>query len=410
MKYYRYKLISPTGNLASGFIKLPYRDIMSAITHLERDGSITIFVKHLGPLMAMVFKLAAFRMHRLVKRPQLAEMLNNIAIMLRSGLTLVTALEEIADSAEDPHVRADLKDMVTSIQGGITFSEAAGKYPYIFPATVLHLMRMGEETGQLDQMLAAASEHVQRIHGIISDTKQALLYPAIVFTVIGGGMLFWFYYVVPKIIGLFREMDVALPTITVWLLALSNFIRNHIFSMVLLGIIGVVLIHFLRRTNKTAKRTIDRMMLRTPIVKTLINSSSLAFITEYFSMLLNAGIDILQSFQIIIDSVSNEVYRDKLKKVQQGVSLGEGIADSFTKAELFPTFVTRMIAVGEKSGSMTEQLDHLSKVYRDKLKVLVASLGKLLEPLVLVLAGVFFAIILIALLLPVYDLVSQVSM
>jgi general secretion pathway protein F/type IV pilus assembly protein PilC len=360
--------------------------------------------------MAMLYKMATSRLQRMVKRPQLAEMLNNIAIMLRAGLTLVAALQEAADSAELPNVRADIRDMVMSIQGGVSFSEAAGKYPHIFPATVLHLIRMGEETGQLDKMLAAASEHLKRVHSIISDTKQALLYPSIVFAVMGGGMIFWFYYVVPKIVGLFREMDVVLPTITVWLIALSNFMRTYMLSIAAGMVVLFFMIHAGRRSNRRFKRVLDGMLLKIPIAKTVVSASSLAFVTEYFAMLLNAGIDILQSFQIIIDSVGNEIYRDKLGHVRQSVSMGEGIADSFRKAGLFPPFVIRMIGVGEMSGSLTEQLDHLSEVYRNKLTILVSSLGKLLEPLVLVFAGLFFAIIIIALLLPVYDLVSQVSM
>jgi general secretion pathway protein F/type IV pilus assembly protein PilC len=336
-------------------------------------------------------------------------MLNNIAIMLRSGLSLVTALEEAANSAELPNVRSDINDMVKSIQGGVSFGEAAAKYPHIFPSTVLHLIRMGEETGQLDQMLAASSEHIKRIHAIISDTKQALLYPAIVFTVMGGGMAFWFYYVVPKIVSLFKEMDVVLPPLTVWLIALSGFVRGHLLHMVFGAIVGFIILRFGRRGNRRFKRATDSVLLNIPIARTVINASSLAFITEYFAMLLNAGIDILQSFQIIIDSVGNEIYRAKLAKVRHGVSLGEGIAESFRKAGLFPPFVVRMIGVGEMSGSLTEQLDYLSDVYRKKLNLLVSSLGKLLEPIVLVFAGLFFAIIIIALLLPVYDLVSQIS-
>lgn len=410
MKYYRYKLIAPSGKLASGIVQLPYQDIMSAITHLERDGSVTILVKHLGPLAAMFFKMATARLRRMVKRPLLAEILNNMAIMLRSGLTLVAALEEAADNAEFPNVRDDITDMVTSIQGGVSFSEAAAKYPYIFPPTVLHLIRMGEETGQLDTMLAASAEHIKRIHSIISDTKQALMYPSIVFAVMGGGMIFWFYYVVPKIVGLFKEMDVVLPTLTVWLIALSHFMREYMFSIAAGAVVLFFLIGTARRKIRRVKCFMDGVMLKLPIVKTVVTASSLAFITEYLAMLLNAGIDILQSFHIIVESVGNEIYRERIDRVRQGISLGDGISESFRKAGLFPSFVVRMIGVGEMSGSLTEQLDHLAEVYRKKLSILVSSLGKLLEPLVLVFAGLFFAIIIVALLLPVYDLISEISM
>jgi type II secretory pathway component PulF len=409
MNYYRYKIIAPTGQLNTGVVKLPYRDIMSAITHLERDGSVTIFVKHLSPVLTFFFKLAKLRLRRTIKRPVLAEMLNNIAVMLRSGLALISALKEAAASAELPEVQGDINDIITNIQGGASFSEAAGRYPHIFPSTVIHLVRMGEETGQLDKMMADASAHLKRVHGIVSDTKQALLYPAIVFLVMGGGVFFWFYYVVPKIIGLFREMEVVLPPLTVFLIAVSDFSREHVLHLLfgMMALFGCILLG--RRGSRRFKLATDKLLLKLPVVSALVSASGLAFITEYFAMLLNAGIDIFQSLQIIIESVSNEVYREKLTKVKEAIARGEGISDAFNMVEIFPSFVVRMINVGEMSGSLTEQLDYVSEEYRKKLSLLVASLGKMLEPFVLVVAGSFFAVIIIALLLPIYDLVSQVS-
>ena len=409
MKYYRYKLIAPTGQLSTGVIKLPYQDIMSAITHLERDGSVTIFVKHIGPVLIFLFKLWNIRLHRKIKRPVLAEMLNNISVMLKSGLALISSLREAAESADAPEIESDINDMVMSIEGGASFSIAAANYPHIFPSTVLHLIRMGEETGQLDNMMRDASDHLKRIHGIISDTKQALLYPAIVFTVMGGGLIFWFYYVVPKIVTLFREMDVVLPPLTQFLIVLSEFTRNHLVAVLLGAGLFFLLIHACRRGSRKFKQLTDAWLLKFPIAKSIITASHLAFITEYFSMLLNTGIDILQSLQIIIDSVGNEVYREKLTAVKAAISKGEGISDSFKNADIFPSFVVRMINVGEMSGSLTDQLDYISEEYRKKLSLLVASLGKMLEPFVLIVAGAFFAIIIVALLLPIYDLLSQVT-
>jgi general secretion pathway protein F/type IV pilus assembly protein PilC len=205
------------------------------------------------------------------------------------------------------------------------------------------------------------------------------------------------------------EMDVVLPPLTVFLIALSEFIRSHL-AAILIGVVSVFgLIHAGRLWSRKFKRIIDIFLLRLPIAKTVITASNLAFITEYFSMLLNAGIDILQSLQIIIESVSNEVYREKLVQVKASISKGDGISDSFKSADIFPAFVVRMINIGEMSGSLTEQLDYVAQEYRKKLNILVASLGKILEPFVLIVAGSFFAIIIIALLLPIYDLISQVG-
>jgi len=231
MGYFRYKIMEPTGQITSGIASLPYQDVTSAISHLERGDNTAIYVKKMGSVTSSVVRLMRMGLRGRITRPFQAEFLNNISMMLRAGMNLTPALEEGASASDRPDFESDIHDLIVSIQGGATFSEAADKYRHIFPKTVVHLIRMGEETGKLDQMLKDASEHLKRIQAIISDTKQALLYPGFVFLAIGAGIVFWFYYVVPKILGLFKEMDVALPSITVFLLGISNFLQEHFLNL-----------------------------------------------------------------------------------------------------------------------------------------------------------------------------------
>ncbi len=409
MNYYHYKLISPEGSVVSGITKLPYKEIMSAVNHLERDGSVTIFVHKLGRLAQWLLRIADMRPQRKLPRIMVAEILNNMALMLRSGMPLVTALEETAQTDEYPAVKKEFQEMVERIQGGDSFSESAARCPHIFPQSVLFLIRMGEETGQLDKMLKDASEHLLRLDRIYSDTKQALLYPSFVLMSISGGLLFWFAYVVPKIVGLFKELDVQLPTITLVLIALAEFFQKY-YMHIIMGSVGIiVLMMVLRKKNKGVRKFSDNVMLRMPVAKSIISASNLAYISEYFAMLFNAGIDILQCLRILKESVGNEVYKDKLGEVSKSVELGDGIAHGFKEAVIFPGFVVRMISVGENSGTLSEQLAYIAEQYQHKLSVIVATIGKAIEPLILLVAGSIFAIIIIGLFLPIYDLVSRVA-
>jgi type II secretory pathway component PulF len=406
MNYFKYKLISSTGELLSGIVKLPYRDVISAISHLERDGGITIHVKKLNRILG---KLISFRFRKKLSRSSQAEVLSNISLMLRSGVPLTTALEETAISSEVPEVAGNFNDMIISIQGGATFSEAADKYRHIFPKTVIYLIRIGEESGKLSEMLKDASDHLKRIQNIVSDTKQALLYPTFVFFAMSAGFLFWFYYVVPKILTLFKEMNVSLPPITIYVMNTSYFIQDY-FVYILSGmVLTVFFIVIARKHSRRFRKIIDALLLKIPLLGTVISSSVLAFITEYFSLLINIGMDILQSVAILKDSIKNEVYREKLGEVRESLTRGEGIADSFKGAVIFPVFVTRMLSIGEMSGTLSEQLAYIAEEYKNKLNIIVATIGKTLEPVVLVVAGTMFAIIIGALLLPIYDLVSQLS-
>jgi type II secretory pathway component PulF len=406
MNYFKYKLISPTGELLSGIVKLPYKDVMSAISHLERDGGITIYVKKRTRLLG---KLVSFRLRKKLSRSSQAEILSNISLMLRTGVPLTTALEETAVSSEVPEVGRNFNDMIISIQGGATFSEAADNYRHIFPETVIYLIRIGEETGKLSEMLKDASDHLKRIQNIVSDTKQALLYPSFVFVAMSAGFLFWFYYVVPKILTLFKEMDVSLPPITIYVMNISYFIQDY-FVYILSGMVLIIFfILIARKHSRRFRKSIDTLLLKIPLSGNIISASVLAFITEYFSLLINAGMDILQSVTILKESIKNEVYREKLGEVRESLTRGEGIADSFKGAVIFPVFVTRMLSIGEMSGTLSEQLAYIAEEYKNKLNIIVATIGKTLEPVVLVVAGTMFAIIIGALLLPIYDLVSQLS-
>lgn len=409
MGYFRFKLLSPSGRVFSGFIKLPYLDEMSAISHLERDGSTAIHVSKPGIIYSFLLHLASFSLQQKMSRSDQAEFLSNMSLMLRSGVPISSALKESSTTSSLPEISKDIEDMIISIQGGLTFSETASKYSHIFPKAILHLIRIGEETGQLDEMLKKGAGHLKRIDGIVSDTKQALLYPSFVFFMLGAGLIFWFYFVVPKIVTLFVEMNVSLPGLTVFLIWLSEVFQNYLFHILGGLAVAIMILSYLYKGSPVGRRIIETVLLNLPLSGTIIRASSLAFITEYLSLLLSSGIDILQSLKILKESITNSIYKESLDNILGSVSRGDGIAGSFKNAQLFPPFVIRMIGIGEMSGTLTEQLAYISEEYKNKLSLLVSTIGKIIEPVVLIIAGIMFAIIIGGLLLPIYDLVSQIS-
>jgi type II secretory pathway component PulF len=409
MNYYKYKLIAPSGEVCSGNAKLPYQDLMSAIYHLERDGSTALYVKKLGILRSFVAGLADFRLLRRLSGSVQAEFLSNISLMLRSGVTLTAALKEASESLDRVELSGDIDNMIISIQGGAAFSDTAEKYRHIFPRAVIHLIRIGEETGRLDAMLKNGSDHLKKVQAIISDTKQALIYPALVLTTMAAGFIFWVYYVAPKILALFKDMDITLPTLTIIVMKVSYFCRDYILY-ILMGL-ALVIFSLLSayKINQRLRKVFDAVLLKLPVVGKIVSASTLAFITEYFALLLNAGVDLLQAMTILKTSIKNEIYQDKLAEISEDLKKGESISTAFEGGKIFPTYVTRMISVGEMSGTLTEQLNYVADEYRNRLSTLVATIGKMIEPVILIIAGVLFAVIFGGLLLPIYDLASHIS-
>ncbi|MCP4713571.1 MAG: type II secretion system F family protein, partial [Deltaproteobacteria bacterium] len=279
----------------------------------------------------------------------------------------------------------------------------------IFPKNIVYLIRIGEATGRLAEMLKKGAEHLQKIQAIINDTRQALMYPCFVLLAIMAGVVFWFYSVVPNIIQVFTEMDIALPPLTIAVMRVSAFVRSNILYLILLPSLLVAGTAILRRTSKRVLRLTDGLLLKLPVIGSIAVASNMAYITEYFSLLINSGITVLESLNILRDAVGNQFYSARLNHIGQRLIKGRKIAEAFDDAGIFPTYVTQMVSIGEASGSLPEQLKLISEEYSRKLNDTIALIGKMIEPIVLGLAGAMFAVIIGGLLLPIYDLLGGIA-
>ncbi len=409
MKYFRYKTITASGDVSAGIVMLPYRDIMSAIVHLEREGNTVVYVKAMGYAFSFIYNIFISLFNKSLNRSDQADLLNNMSVMLRSGVSLITSLEKTVDTARSPRVANDIKNIIANLKGGASFSEVAEKNSHIFPESALYLIRIGEETGRMDEMLKKASEHLKKIQGIMNDTKQALIYPAFAFLAIAGSVLFWFYVVVPNIVEIFQEMNVDLPDITVFLINISGFLQEYFIFMITSIVLIVSGVIISRLKSRLFRLVTDAMMLKIPVVGTIISISNMAYVSEYLSLLMASGINLLKSVAILKDSMKNEVFRTKLEIIGQNLKRDSSIANSFEKAEIFDTYMIQMISIGEVSGNLTDQLSYVSEEYNNRLSLAVATAGKMLEPLVLVIGGTIFAVIVGGLLLPIYDLLGQIA-
>ena len=409
MAYFRYKLIETTGHVSSGILHLPYDRESTVVAYLECGGNTVLFVKRLHAVFSAILDLLSFGSRRRVSRKEMAEFLSNLSVMLRSGMPIVPALRELQADADNPAMAAAAEGMLFYVEAGASLADAASHYKQIFSNTVRYLITIGQETGTLDRTLKDASEHLLRVDRIVSDTKQALLYPSFVFVSMGVATVFWFYYVVPKIVGLFKEMDVALPAITLALLAISQFLQDYFAYLAAGLVLAIVGITAGVKKSQRFRKGFDATLLRLPVLRDIIASSNLAFVSEYLRLLLNAGVDTFRSLEILTDAVKNEVYRGRLVTVRSSMANGQGVADSFRAAAIFPSFVIRMVGVGEQSGTLPEQLSYVAEEYRSRLAVLVATIGKIIEPIVLIIAGILFGVIVAGLFLPIYDLIGKIA-
>jgi type IV pilus assembly protein PilC len=408
MAIFRFRLLTSAGKVDRGVVELPFTDDAPAIRYLERQGGVVIGIRRLGVLMSWLTRLATQGFSR-VKRPDLAEFFNNMAMLLGAGVPVLSSMDEIMQEIKNPMLLLTLKFMRTDIEGGQTFGEALARHPKVFSNLVQYMCRIGEETGMLDQMCKKCAEHLEHIEMIVGGTKRALIYPGFILFVVIGSSFFWFYFVVPKITKLFTDMGVAVPTPTKILIAISDWFQTQFGLWVFIIFFCVTGLLFLRKRSTRVRYAIDAALLHTPIVSTIIITSTIAMMSEYLGILVGAGVGVVRTLEIITDSLSNLVYKGRLILVQDSVKNGNSLSDSLRSAEAMHPFAVRMISVGEQTGRIEEQTEYVSKLYRDKLNALVEVLGKTLEPVMLVFMGVLFGAIFAGLLLPIYDMIGKVA-
>lgn len=407
MRIYRYSLLDSTGKVSRGVVSLPFDDVSAAIRYLERRGDVALSVNTVNPLVGAILR-ARSSMTK-VKRKELAEVLNNLSMLLAAGVPVLTAMNDVMLDQKNPLLVQTLRFICTDIESGQTFGEALDRHPQVFSTLIRQMCRIGEETGRLDDMLKRSSLHLLHIEQIVSATKRALLYPIFLLVVVLAATIFWFVFVVPQLVVLFEDMQVELPALTRLLLVISDFMQNSAWKVGLAIVAIVIISRMLRKRFRPYKYATDNLSLKTPVLKDILETSMIARISEYLGILQSAGVGVVRALDIIIDSTSHEVYIRRMEETREGIKSGRTLSASLREAKAMHPFAIRMIAVGEQTGRLEEQTEYIATTYRERLDGLVEVLGKSLEPTLLILLGGMFALIIGGLLLPIYDLVTKLS-
>jgi len=343
-----------------------------------------------------------------VSRRELAEFCRNLAFMIKGGVPLLPALSDLAKTTENPRLVKAIHRLIKNIESGKPFSESLKSGDMVFSPIVIALVQVGEESGRLDQTLEAAAEHLLRLDEIISNTKRALIYPVFLLGLISFAFAFWIFFVLPKILVLFQEMNISLPLPTRILIAVVSFFKTHWgllfgFSLVL----GCLL--FLIFKSRKGRFLIEKISFRFPLVSRVQRLSMLAFFFEYTALLLEAGVDLLRSLEIMQQCLRRPTIDYLLQEIRQKIEGGFSLAVACEMTNFFTPLELRMLKVGEETGKLVEQLSYLADYYYKGLQNLVESLSKTLEPALIIVAGVIFLMIGVALIGPIYDLISQMG-
>ena len=330
-----------------------------------------------------------------------------LATLIDSGLPLLRGLNVLAKQERDTVLRNTINKLADGVQGGSTFSESLAQHPLIFNHLYVNMVKAGEVGGVLELVLRRLAEFQEKAQKIKNKVVAAMVYPIIVMTMAIAIMAFLLVFIVPKFEAIFHDMlgDKPLPAITLIVIGVSNFVKNH--GLVLLGLlIAAVAAYKLIARTRAGRSIIDRFKLRVPLFGDLIRKTAISRFSRTLGTLVTSGVPILQALNITRETAGNMVIAGAISQVHDSVKEGESIVQPLEASGAFPPMAISMIDVGEETGQLPEMLLKIADVYDDETDNSVAALTSMLEPIMIVFLALVVGTIVIALFMPLISIIS----
>ncbi len=388
-----------TGQTISGEMDAPNRE--AVVAQLRRQQVMATSVKpKASDIQVRIPGLGAK-----VSERDLAVVTRQLATMIDAGLPLVQCLEILASQQDNKLLKKVLHDIRQDVEGGATFSSALKRHPKIFGALYTNMVEAGEAGGILDTILNRLAAYIEKAMILKRRVKTAMFYPATIISVAVVVVIFLLLYVIPTFQQMFAGFGATLPLPTLFVLALSNFVRAYIL-FIIVGIVGMVVGIRLFNGTEGGKRTIDRILLRLPVFGPLIRKVAVAKFSRTLGTLVSSGVSILEGLDITARTAGNKIVEEAVFNARTVIAQGKTIAEPLEASGVFPRMVTQMIGVGEQTGALDRMLNKIADFYDEEVDVAVAGLTSLLEPLLVIFLGVIIGGVVIAMYLPIFKLIS----
>jgi len=333
---------------------------------------------------------------------------SQLAVMIRAGISIRSAIEGISEQVANPKFRAMLVQMKKDVESGKQFSDALTRYPKVFSPLYINMVKASELSGGFSKMLDRVAGYLAQQIETRSMVIGAMIYPAIIGIMASGTTIFLLTFVLPRFMVLFKGKEAALPAPTKLLLALSSFMTNYWYILVF-GLVAGVWGFFLMLRTDWGRTWWDKVKLTVPLFKKMFRALYISRSLHTMGQLVNAGVPILDTISITADISGNTLYRRMWRAVFAAVKQGKKISMPLSKSPLLPRAVVQMIGAGEESGKLGEVLDQVSDFYAKELKAVIKGVTAMIEPLMIVLMGSVVGFIAMSIILPIFKLSQLVK-
>ena len=401
MAFYTYKARDSEGKMATGLVEAPTQQVAA---RLLREKALFVLSLH-----QTTQRLSFSGFMTRFKRVGFADVVNftrQLSTMVTAGLSLPESLSILRTQTTNPQFATVLADIERQIIGVGNLADALSKYPTIFSPIYISLVRAGESSGTLDQVLNRLAETLEAQQEFRSKVKGAMIYPIIIVIGMIGVVMVMMTVVVPKLTDLYKDFGISLPTSTQILISASQFFVKFWWLMILL-MFGAVAAFRRWRQTAVGKYATDALILKLPLFGELQKKIILVDFTRTLAMLISSGIHILDGLRTLQDSLGNVLFENAIAEIAKKVEKGFPLGATFAQYDVFPPIVSQMMKVGEETGKLDETLTKLSKYFESESETLVKGLTTAIEPIIMVVLGVGVGFIVISVITPIYNLTSQ---
>ena len=326
-----------------------------------------------------------------------------LSATLSAGLPITQALETISEQTTSKSLKAIIVKIVSDVEGGMQLSASFSRFPQVFNRIDVALVQSGEASGTLDKVLVRLADSIEKDYMVLKKVKSALAYPAFILGVVALVVVLMTMYVMPQMETLYKDFNSELPAVTVAMLDFSHFLSQFgIFVLFALVAIATGLRYYV--TTKSGRYLWDHLIINTPILSPFLRSLYASRFSRTMAGLVGSGVSLLDSLNITAGAVGNEVVSDALYKCAQEVKGGKPLSKPLRESAIFSPIVPQMISVGEQTGEMDAMFSNLADYFDDEVDNFVRTITSVLEPFIIVLMGGLVAVILVAVMMPIYDI------
>ena len=400
MPMFEYTARSQTGQIQKGQLDVVSKDEVN--TYLRKNRLILVSVREAPKQIK--FSMGGPR----VKTRDIVIFTRQFATMINAGLPLVQSLNILASQTENKTLADITKAVVYDVESGNTLADAFSKHPRAFSSLYVNMVAAGEAGGILDTILLRLATFLEKNDALVRKVKGAMIYPGVIISVAAIAICILLVFVIPTFQTMFSSAGLELPLPTRVVIAMSDFLIGYWWAI--LGVIGAG-VFALKSYYATAagRLQIDALMLRAPVLGDVIRKSAVSRFTRTLGTLVSSGVSILEGLEITAKTAGNQVVHNAVMESRQSIAGGETIAAPLERSKVFPPMVISMIAVGEQTGGLDEMLSKIADFYDEEVDVAVSALLSLMEPAMIVGLGVIVGGMVIAMYLPIFDMMNAVQ-